>query len=69
MSDYEHQRISELEDQLAEYEEQYAMIMAEQCPTDEKHCACVPVLRAKLKEAEVSELDVTLARLPLWVSA
>ena len=42
------QAIAELEackGVLAELTEQHQQVMAEECPSDEKHCTCVPILR------------------------
>ena len=39
-------------------DEQYARIMSEDCPTDEIHCTCVPVLKMKLKEKEAECKDL-----------
>jgi hypothetical protein len=37
-----------LEDELADIAEEHRQVMAEECPTDEKHCTCVPILRAEI---------------------
>jgi hypothetical protein len=36
--------------ECADAAEWHAAIMAETCGEDEHHCACVPILRAKIKE-------------------
>jgi len=33
------------------YSEDYKKIINEECPTDEKHCSCVPVLRQELEKS------------------
>jgi hypothetical protein len=47
----------QLHAKLTEYHETFKFIMSEQCPTDEKHCACVPFFRienAKLNEQKAA---------------
>jgi len=48
----EYDRVSnerdELLTELAEAVEVHARIMAEECPSDEYHCTCVPALRAEI---------------------
>lgn len=41
-----------VEEELADRDEQHRRVMAEECPSDEHHCACVPVLREAVKDAE-----------------
>ena len=39
---------------LNDWSDQYTMVISDKCPSDEQHCACVPVLReeiAKLRTA------------------
>lgn len=38
-------RIAELEEILLDYREDTSRVLNEQCPTDERHCGCVPTLR------------------------
>jgi hypothetical protein len=52
-------RVNLLEDELAyakmeltELKEYYRKVIEERCPTDEKHCTCVPALRFRIKELE-----------------
>jgi hypothetical protein len=42
----------ELQEKLDEYENAYKFIMDDKCFNEEKHCACTPILRAKVKELE-----------------
>ncbi len=42
------QLAGDLGDRLEEIEEERMRVLAEECPTDEKHCACVPILRAAI---------------------
>jgi len=45
--------------ELAAYKADAEKVLSEQCAGDEKHCACVPVLRREIErlKAELSELD------------
>lgn len=40
--------IVELKERLTEINEGFRAVMAEECAPDEKHCTCVPTLRAKM---------------------
>lgn len=42
----------EREDKLRDIEESFKITMDEECTADEKHCACVPLLRHRVKELE-----------------
>lgn len=42
----------ELQEKLDEYKNAYKFIMDDKCFNEEKHCACAPILRAKVKELE-----------------
>lgn len=46
--------------ELAEIREAYARVLAEQCAPDEKHCTCVPALRARIAELEAHEEKVNV---------
>lgn len=57
---------------LAERDEDYRRVVSETCAGDEKHCACVPHLRRRIRELEerVSALladDLQEARETGWV--
>lgn len=41
---------------IVEYQEDFARVLSEDCPSDEKHCGCVPILREK-----IAELKATIA--------
>lgn len=41
-----------LQAQLDELQEQHRRIIAEECPTDEKHCGCVPALRGEIGQLQ-----------------
>ena len=45
-------RIEELEAATESENEAFRRIMAEECPTDERHCTCVPLLRSRITELE-----------------
>lgn len=46
------EEIDRLRARLADYEADARRVLSEQCAPDEKHCACVPVLRARVAELE-----------------
>ena len=57
---------------LTERDEDYRRVVSESCAGDEKHCACVPHLRRRIRELEerVSALladDLQEARETGWV--
>lgn len=55
-------RIAELEAAVESENETFRRIMDEKCPTDERHCTCVPLLRSRIVEMEVVGLrDAKLA--------
>jgi hypothetical protein len=63
------QEIADLRDAETEYAEAYGSVIAEQCPTDEKHCTCVPFLRVEisrlkteLEKCKLRELDELTAK-------
>ena len=53
------ERAKKAEAALASYKDDSAKVLSEQCAVDEKHCACVPVLRKEIErlKAELAELD------------
>lgn len=42
----------ELQDQVADWEEGSRKVLEDKCPTDEHHCCCVGVLKARIAELE-----------------
>lgn len=44
--------IDALEAKIADYTDACATIIDSSCGTDEKHCTCVPLLRARIAELE-----------------
>ena len=48
----------ELEEKLDEYENAYKFIVDDRCFNEEKHCACAPILRAKVKELEAENTEL-----------
>ena len=45
--------ITQLEETISDYANSIRMVMDEDCASDEKHCTCVPALRARVKAAEI----------------
>ena len=45
--DTAHARVRELEAEAADWRDAHRRVMAEDCPSDEHHCACVPALRVE----------------------
>jgi hypothetical protein len=37
---------------IDDYREGFERVLSERCPTDERHCGCVPILRAELAAKE-----------------
>ena len=35
----------DMKSRLDDYRQDYATVVNDQCPTDERHCGCVPILR------------------------
>jgi hypothetical protein len=46
--------IEQLRDKLDEINETHQNVMAEKCPGDEHHCACVPFLRRGIRELQAN---------------
>lgn len=58
-------RIAELEAELADYREDFRRVLSDECPTDERHCGCVPILRARIAELEAERRWIPVSeRLP-----
>ena len=51
--------IARLRAELADIQDAHRQVMEERCPTDERHCACVPVLRAEVAESARELLDLS----------
>ena len=45
--------VEELEAEIKDIKDAYAIVMNEECANDEVHCTCVPALRAEIKQLEV----------------
>ena len=41
-----------LRNELAVITEQHVRVMSETCPTDERHCTCVPILRREIERLQ-----------------
>jgi hypothetical protein len=50
-------RIAELETRIADYEDDFQAVVAEECAPDEKHCSCVPHLRRRINELEDAQIE------------
>lgn len=48
------ERMAWLESKIADYDNDYKMIMDEKCSGDQEHCGCVPTLKIKVKELEAT---------------
>jgi len=46
------ERIKQLEEQIADMNDAYKVVMDEKCADDEIHCTCVPALRQQIKQLE-----------------
>jgi len=58
----------ELTEKLDEYENAYKFIVDDKCFNEEKHCACAPILRAKLKELEAENATLKARLEPIEVA-
>jgi len=58
----------ELQEKLDEYENAYKFIMDDKCFNEEKHCACAPILRAKMKELEAENAMLKARLEPIEVA-
>ena len=45
-----YERLEQAEAELEDIRDAHTRVMSEQCPADEVHCACVPILRRELAE-------------------
>ena len=45
-----------LKDELSAIAEVHKQVMEERCPSDEKHCTCVPVLRREIEQLKTDKL-------------
>lgn len=48
----------ELTEKLDEYENAYKFIADDKCFNEEKHCACAPILRAKVRKLEAENAEL-----------
>jgi len=53
--DAERAEVERLEAELADWRETQRSVMAEKCPTDERHCTCVPMLRKEIESLRALE--------------
>jgi len=48
---------------IDDYRSDIAKVLNDRCPTDEKHCGCVPILRGQINNYQKAlELIITLAK-------
>lgn len=47
-----------LRERLADFQADYHKVMSDQCAPDERHCSCVPHLRARIAELERERVDL-----------
>lgn len=47
-----------LRERLADFQADYRKVMSDQCAPDERHCSCVPHLRARIAELERERVDL-----------
>lgn len=62
-------RIAAAEERLADYQGSAARIMGEKCPSDEKHCTCVPALKTALAAARRESAEafaLEMCRIEFW---
>lgn len=45
-------------ERLADFQADYRKVMSDQCAPDERHCSCVPHLRARIAEMECERVDL-----------
>lgn len=53
-----------LEERVEQYEEDFRKVLADDCAPDEKHCSCVPHLRAR-----IAEVEEEIAAFETWADA
>ena len=62
--------IEKLKDTVEDYRSSYERVASDQCPTDERHCGCVPILRQEIAKLKKDVADLCpigdLAGLPAW---
>lgn len=64
-------RAERAEARLQEYQDDTARVLSEQCPTDERHCGCVPILRkeiARLSDIEAKAIEQSEDVQTNWLS-
>ena len=47
------QEVERLRETLDEITERHVRVMEERCPTDERHCTCVPMLRGEIERLQL----------------
>jgi hypothetical protein len=54
--------ITELEAKLADYKDDISKVLDEKCPSDERHCGCVPILRQQIDKYQKALVLITTMR-------
>ena len=52
-------RIAELRDVIGDYRNDASRVLDEKCPSDERHCGCVPILRDQLNKYQKALILIT----------
>ena len=52
-------RIAELRDVIGDYRNDVSRVLDEKCPSDERHCGCVPILRDQLNKYQKALILIT----------
>jgi len=58
--------IKQLEEQIADMNDAYKVVMDEKCADDEIHCTCVPALRQQIKELELGIQKISTEVFKIW---
>ncbi len=60
MVEAQRNRIEELEFQATEFKENYLKVINQKCPSDERHCGCVPLLYMRIASLEnyIKDMEV-----------
>jgi len=68
MGDYTdaNKKIKQLEEQIADMNDAYKVVMDEKCADDEIHCTCVPALRQQIKELELGIQKISTEVFKIW---
>ena len=65
-NDFWEQQVKQLEEQIADMNDAYKVVMDEKCADDEIHCTCVPALRQQIKELEDGIQKISTEVFKIW---